>query len=155
MTACSQTENCNAFRLTASTLTNCSHKPVKTDLASAELLVDANPKRAYESVYDASRMALTAVLENEGLRPTSRGGTSRRTQRSQPSLTRLWARYSGRSTACGERGTGLSTLHLPRRTSRPTMSAQTFQQLRRSLRYARESSIKCRHFRRRQARLTG
>jgi hypothetical protein len=46
----------------------------RTDLASAKLLLDANPKRAYESIYDAARMALTAVLENEGLRPTSRGG---------------------------------------------------------------------------------
>jgi HEPN domain len=44
------------------------------DLASAELLRDDNPKRAYESLYDAARMALTAVLENEGLRPTSHGG---------------------------------------------------------------------------------
>lgn len=46
----------------------------RKDLASAELLLDTNPKRAYESLYDAARMALTAVLENEGLRPTSRGG---------------------------------------------------------------------------------
>lgn len=46
----------------------------RKDLASAELLLDTNPKRAYESIYDAARMALTAVLENQGLRPTSRGG---------------------------------------------------------------------------------
>ena len=46
----------------------------RRDLASAELLLGTNPKRAYESIYDAARMALTAVLENEGLRPTSRGG---------------------------------------------------------------------------------
>jgi hypothetical protein len=44
------------------------------DLASVELLRDSNPKRAYESLYDAARMALTAILENQGLRPTSRGG---------------------------------------------------------------------------------
>lgn len=44
------------------------------DLVSAEMLRDSNPKRAYESLYDATRMALTAVLENQGLRPTSRGG---------------------------------------------------------------------------------
>ena len=44
------------------------------DLVSAGLLRDSNPKRAYESLYDAARMALTAVLENQGLRPTSRGG---------------------------------------------------------------------------------
>jgi hypothetical protein len=46
----------------------------RKDLASAELLRGSNPKRAYESLYDAARMALTAVLENQGLRPTSRGG---------------------------------------------------------------------------------
>jgi HEPN domain len=46
----------------------------RKDLASAEILRDDNPKRAYESLYDAARMALTAVLENQGLRPTSRGG---------------------------------------------------------------------------------
>jgi uncharacterized protein (UPF0332 family) len=46
----------------------------RKDLASAELLRDSNPKRAYESLYDAARMALTAVLENQGLRPTIRGG---------------------------------------------------------------------------------
>ena len=46
----------------------------RKDLESAEVLADANPKRAYESLYDAARMALTSVLENEGLRPTSRGG---------------------------------------------------------------------------------
>jgi hypothetical protein len=46
----------------------------RKDLASAKLLLEANPRRAYESIYDAARMALTAVLENEGLRPTSRGG---------------------------------------------------------------------------------
>jgi hypothetical protein len=44
------------------------------DVTSAGLLRDANPKRAYESLYDAARMALTAVLENQGLRATSRGG---------------------------------------------------------------------------------
>jgi uncharacterized protein (UPF0332 family) len=48
--------------------------PARKDLASAEVLRDDNPKRAYESMYDAARMALTAVLENEGLRPTSHGG---------------------------------------------------------------------------------
>lgn len=46
----------------------------RKDLDSAQVLADANPRRAYESLYDAARMALTAVLENEGLRPTIRGG---------------------------------------------------------------------------------
>jgi hypothetical protein len=48
--------------------------PARKDLASAELLRDSNPKRAYESLYDAARMALTAVLENQGLRATRGGG---------------------------------------------------------------------------------
>lgn len=34
----------------------------RQDLASAEVLRDDNPKRAYESLCDAARMALTAVL---------------------------------------------------------------------------------------------
>jgi hypothetical protein len=42
----------------------------RKDLASAELIRDSNPKRAYET----ARVALTAVLENQGLRPTSHGG---------------------------------------------------------------------------------
>ena len=46
----------------------------RKDLASAELLCDSNPKRAYESLYDAARIALTAVLENQGLQPISCGG---------------------------------------------------------------------------------
>lgn len=46
----------------------------RKDLASADLLRGSNPRRAYESLYDAARMALTAVLENQGLRPTGRGG---------------------------------------------------------------------------------
>lgn len=46
----------------------------RRDVTSAGLLRDSNPKRAYESLYDAARMALTAVLENQGLRATSRGG---------------------------------------------------------------------------------
>jgi hypothetical protein len=62
----------------------------RKDLASARLLLESNPKRAYESVYDAARMALTAVLENEGLRPTSRGGHIAPTRPSQPSSTRRW-----------------------------------------------------------------
>lgn len=46
----------------------------RKDLGSAELLRDSNPKRAYESLYGAARMALTAVLENQGVRATSHGG---------------------------------------------------------------------------------
>ncbi len=42
--------------------------------ASAQLVLDSDPDGAYVLAYDAMRKALTAVLENQGLRPTSRGG---------------------------------------------------------------------------------
>jgi hypothetical protein len=43
-------------------------------LVSADEISDADPAGGYTLVYDAARKALTAVLENQGLRPTTRGG---------------------------------------------------------------------------------
>ena len=43
-------------------------------LVSARAVVENDPEGAYAIGYDASRKALAAVLENEGLRATSRGG---------------------------------------------------------------------------------
>lgn len=43
-------------------------------LASAEAICATDTSGAYALVYDAARKALTAVLENQGLRPTTRGG---------------------------------------------------------------------------------
>lgn len=43
-------------------------------LASARAVVENDPEGAYAIGYDASRKALVAVLENQGLRATSRGG---------------------------------------------------------------------------------
>jgi hypothetical protein len=43
-------------------------------LSSAAAICDQDPPGAYALVYDAARKALTAVLENQGLRPTTRGG---------------------------------------------------------------------------------
>ncbi len=43
-------------------------------LASAAAICDQDPPGAYALVYDAARKALTAILENQGLRPTTRGG---------------------------------------------------------------------------------
>jgi len=44
------------------------------DLATARQVADSNPSGAYTLVYDAARKALVGLLENEGLRPTSRAG---------------------------------------------------------------------------------
>jgi hypothetical protein len=45
-----------------------------TKLASAARLSPDDPGTAYDALYGAARQALTAVLENQGLRPTQRGG---------------------------------------------------------------------------------
>lgn len=41
---------------------------------SALKVCDADPPGGFALAYDGARKALTAVLENEGLRPTTRGG---------------------------------------------------------------------------------
>ncbi len=43
-------------------------------LQSADGICDTDPAGAYALTYDAARKALTAILENQGLRPTTRGG---------------------------------------------------------------------------------
>lgn len=43
-------------------------------VTSTKNAVVADPEGAYALLYDAARKALTAILENQGLRPTSRGG---------------------------------------------------------------------------------
>jgi hypothetical protein len=43
-------------------------------VTSAQAIAAADPQGAYQLLYDAARKALTAVLENQGLRATSRGG---------------------------------------------------------------------------------
>jgi hypothetical protein len=43
-------------------------------LESAAAIADTDAAGAYQLLYDAARKALAAVLENQGLRATSRGG---------------------------------------------------------------------------------
>ena len=43
-------------------------------LAAAGTIATGDPVGAYQLAYDAARKALTAVLENQGLRPTRAGG---------------------------------------------------------------------------------
>ncbi|QPP06862.1 hypothetical protein G4Z16_11175 [Streptomyces bathyalis] len=46
----------------------------RTHVASARELLRSDPEGAYTLAYDAARRALAAVLQNQGLRATSRGG---------------------------------------------------------------------------------
>ena len=41
-------------------------------LVTAQILVETDPEGAYTLLYDASRLALTAALAVQGLRPTTR-----------------------------------------------------------------------------------
>jgi hypothetical protein len=43
-------------------------------VASAQRIADDDPVGAFQLLYDSARKALCAILENQGLRPTSRGG---------------------------------------------------------------------------------
>lgn len=43
-------------------------------LSSAAEICEQDPAGGYALLYDAARKALAAVLENQGLRPTTRGG---------------------------------------------------------------------------------
>ncbi|GAA1726795.1 HEPN domain-containing protein [Nonomuraea bangladeshensis] len=43
-------------------------------MATARLAMESDPIGAYQLLYDAARKALCAVLENQGLRASSRGG---------------------------------------------------------------------------------
>jgi len=49
-------------------------RQARRHLVSAHDISDDDPAGGYTLVYDAARKALTAVLENQGLRPTTRGG---------------------------------------------------------------------------------
>ncbi|MBB5790085.1 HEPN domain-containing protein [Jiangella mangrovi] len=46
----------------------------RAHLASAELLRETDPAGAYGLMYDAARKSMTAILANQGLRATTRGG---------------------------------------------------------------------------------
>jgi hypothetical protein len=43
-------------------------------VTSAETICESDPEGAYDTLYDAARKSLWAILANEGLRPTTKGG---------------------------------------------------------------------------------
>ena len=49
-------------------------KQSRNHLTSAAKTAEEDPEGAYNTLYDAARKALVAVLEVQGLRPTSKGG---------------------------------------------------------------------------------
>src|ERR1039458_780424 len=55
-------------------------------LVSANGISEGDPAGGYTLVYDAARKAPTAVLENQGLRPTTRGGHLAAYEATRPQL---------------------------------------------------------------------
>lgn len=70
MIARGELERVPASRDHANLLLNQAHQ----HLGSAQAIAGSDPTGAYQLLYDAARKALSAVLENQGLRATSRGG---------------------------------------------------------------------------------
>lgn len=46
----------------------------RNHIASAKLIKDSDPEGAYAALYDAARKGAVALLQAQGLRPTSKGG---------------------------------------------------------------------------------
>jgi hypothetical protein len=61
-------------------------------VGSAQAIADSDAAGAYQLLYDAARKALAAVLENQGLRATSRAAISPCLTRYRPNSTRHSAR---------------------------------------------------------------
>jgi hypothetical protein len=49
-------------------------KQARAHMESADRVCDDDPDGGYALAYDAARKALTAILENQGIRSTTRGG---------------------------------------------------------------------------------
>jgi hypothetical protein len=96
-------------------------------LNSAQVVARSDPDGAYTLLYDAARKSLAAVLQSQGLRPTSRGGhyaIQEAIQLSSPSRHR--GMHFGRSVGCVVRVTRSSTTtyhRSPRTTSPPANPA--------------------------------
>jgi hypothetical protein len=56
----------------------------RTHLATATATAEADPEIAYDALYAAARKALTALLVEQGLRPTREGGSARQHCCSEP-----------------------------------------------------------------------
>ncbi len=101
-------------------------------LTAAQAIVAIDAIGAYQLLYDAARKALVAVLENQGLRPTSRGGHIAVLEAVSAQLDPPLGGLSGPLTACADVGTRRSTrisIHLR---SKPRMWPMTLRRSKRS-----------------------
>jgi hypothetical protein len=90
-------------------------RQARRHLVSADEISENDPAGGYTLIYDAARKALTAVLENQGLRPTTRGGHLAVYEAIRARLIRPWARCCGHLTGSAASGMTWSTRQLTRR----------------------------------------
>jgi hypothetical protein len=82
----------------------------KRHLRSAELVGEEDPELAYAAIHDAARKAMAAMLQAQGLRPTTAGeNTWPYNMPSKPSSVRPWAVSCDPSTESGPPATAPST----------------------------------------------
>lgn len=55
-------------------LANMNISAARKHLSASQHTLDLDPVGSFQLAYDAARKSLAAILENEGLRPTSKGG---------------------------------------------------------------------------------
>jgi hypothetical protein len=91
----------------------------RVHVASALKVCDEDPPGGYALACDGARKALTAILENEGLRPTTRGGHLAVLEASGRNLIPRWDVSSASSTGCVSAGTTQSTRQQTRPRSPP------------------------------------
>lgn len=89
-------------------------------LDSAEATCESDPEGAYGTLYDAGRKALWAILANQGLRPTTKGGHLAVYHAVRANWTRRWDKTSDPSTGCADSDTTPSTRRSTPLNSTPT-----------------------------------
>lgn len=107
--------------LAASHLTQAS-----THLAAAATLRDLDPAGAFTLAYDAARLALAAVLVNQGLSHAVRARTLFCSRQQLLNLSHLASGKSASSTGCADSATIPSTRTSTARRPAPTMSIRPF-----------------------------
>jgi hypothetical protein len=115
-------------------------------VSSTQNAAAVDPEGAYAFVVRRARKTLTAILDNQGLRPTSRGGNLAVYHAVARSSTHPWVRHCCRSTACDADDTTSSTRLRVRSSLRLRTSPLTCRRLPRSWDWPSECSTRCVRF---------
>lgn len=95
-------------------------------LDSAQATCESDPEGAHGTLYDAGRKALWAILANQGLRPTTKGGHLAVYHAVKRQLDPPMGQQLRHSTGCGDSGTTPSIRRSTPPNSTPTTSKPCF-----------------------------